>query len=152
VAIVNDVPAEHLQHVKHIPAQILARLSRAEVRLRCAEMERFHRDAAKAPAEHARFLAACARQAGRSEPVADYVERQAELSRLERSADSTLQRLPDGSWGSLAGVYRQMRRKHRDDNRYPPGLDGDVDAAMLGCASTPEAVEIADAHRARAGS
>jgi hypothetical protein len=137
VAKITDAPADHWRHAEKIPGDILARLSRAELRARCAEMARLHQVAETAQAEHYRYLHARARQVARSLPVGEYIYRKRELAH----------RISGAGW-ELARVYREAARQLKEDNRYPDGLEGAVDEAFLGRPTTPETAEIA-AHHAR---
>ena len=137
MANTTDVPADLRRHADVIPGDIRARLSRTELRARCAEMARLHKVAENSQADHARYLHARALKVARSIPVGDFIERRRELAHRISGADWELKR-----------VYRETDRKLREDNRYPDGLEGAVDEAFLGRASTGDAAEIVQHHQA----
>jgi hypothetical protein len=131
---------EHLRrHAEIVPDDILARLSRAELRARCEAAEEHHMTSKRTgDPEHARYLLAHARKVLRSQPVVEYIE---ELRRLASLTN-------DASDRDVKRTYRDARVEHEQANAFPPGLVLAVDRAILGQATTPDTQEIA-AHHAR---
>jgi hypothetical protein len=136
VAKVTDVPVAHWRHAERVPSDILDRLSAAELRLRCAEMARLQKVAEDAAGEHHRYLHAHALKVARSLPVVEYITKLKHLN--ERSGD--------GDYEMRQANY-EMRRNLKDSNHYPSCLTGDVDRAILGRPTTPEAVAIVKHHK-----
>jgi len=87
VAEVTDAPADHWEIAELIPADIRGRLSKAELRARCAHAAEHYRIAEFEP-ERAGYLWAHAGRVLCSIPVVDYIREQRILNGLRReSAD-----------------------------------------------------------------
>jgi hypothetical protein len=136
MAKTTDVPVDHWKHAGKVPADILERLSAAELRLRCAEMHRLHKAAEGAQPEHHRHLHAVALKVARSLPVVEHIVK---LRRLNERAS-------DGDYEMRQANY-EMRRDLKESNYYPTGLIGDVDKAILNRPCSPDAVVIARHHK-----
>jgi hypothetical protein len=138
VAKVTDAPVDHWKHAEAIPADILGRLSRAELRARCAYAAEHYRIAETAEPGHAGSLRAHARQVLGSIPVVDYIREQQRLNGRRRESAGRFE---------LGDVYLQLRSL-KGSNAFPPGLIAAVEAALLGRPSTTEAGEIVGRSRA----
>jgi hypothetical protein len=131
--MVTDAPADHWRYAEAIPADILDRLSKAELRARCAYAAEHDRIAETGQPERAGYLWAHARQVLGSIPVVDYIREQRRLNRLRRESAG------NAELGHICLQLRNLKAR----NAFPPGLIAAVDAALLGRPSTPEAAEIA---------
>jgi hypothetical protein len=141
VAKASDVAADLRRFADMIPADILARLSRVELRARCEYAAEQYKTADTAQPEHARYLVAHARKALRAMPVLEFISEQRRLKEHRGGA---------GDYMRQSICFHRIR-EHKEANVYPPGLVAAVDDALLGKASSPEAVEIV-MHGAKAAS
>jgi hypothetical protein len=122
VAKATDVPQEHGKLAAKVPADVLSRLSSAELRARCVLAAEHARTAENAQAEHARYLHAHALAVLRSLPVVEFI---AEKRRLAQQALGVRDL-------ELRQAYRRQEQDLKEGNAYPSGLQAAVDDALLG--------------------
>jgi hypothetical protein len=126
--------------------------SRAEQRLRDAEVARLKESAAQTgEPEHYRYLIQRAKKVQEAIPVCCHIQRQRELRERIAGASHRTEVGSEGNLISEAGIYRAISDDLEEENRYPNGLEADVDRAFLGRAITADADEIVGHHRARHG-
>ena len=152
MAKISDVPSEYRQHARIVGADLLEQLSPAELKLRCQHAQDLADAAARsAIGEHSRFLNARKRAVLRSKPALDFIERDRELGHLAADAPRTISYDDRGKAISVAGAYEEVRRAHRDQNSYPPGLLAALDQAILGKKpGDPKLAEVTEAILAEA--
>jgi hypothetical protein len=131
VAKVTDVPVDQWRYAEAIPADLLDRLSGAELRARCAYAAEHYRIAELTPQDIS-SLRAHAATVLRSIPVVDYIREQQRLNALRQEAAGQ-------PWGW--DMSRQLKNLRRS-NAFPPSLISAVEAALHGRPSTPEAAGI----------
>jgi hypothetical protein len=132
-AKISDVPAEHQRHARLVDVELLDSLTPAELRHRAAYAARLADDAKQAAIpEHSKYLNQRARAVMRSKAALDFLQRDKELSQMVADAPRTISHDGQGNAQSVAGAYGEMRRHHRDQNSYPPGLLEALDQPLLG--------------------
>jgi hypothetical protein len=113
VATLNDLkdPAHRDLAERWIKPELLARLSKAELRLRVKSAKAILDRASDLPQESFLALHQHARRILRAEPVAEYREELVRRSVLAQNAPSQVR--PE---------FDAMYERHRSANEYPPGL------------------------------
>jgi hypothetical protein len=155
MALISHLPAQYQGMAENwIPPGVLSKLSPAELLYRCKYAAEVRRRAKDQPPEQYRHLHAHARKVLGSESVADYIKEQRRFGELERNASARIEQDADGNPYSIAGIWREARRKHADDNVYPPGLETAADMTLLGkpVLGDPELAAVAEAAVNQAGS
>jgi hypothetical protein len=146
----NVVPLAHSKHARSVPDDIRESLSPAELKLRCAELERLHDIAAGTKnGEHSRYLSAKAQQIARAMPVCCAIEHRRKLSQRLHGASTRPERTSDGSYRSMHSIIHEALSEHREEHIHPSGLEPDVDNAFLHRTSSPEAQAIVAHHEAQ---
>jgi hypothetical protein len=121
---------------KHIPADVLNRLSPEELRYRVRHCRQVMQRADTLPAETCRALHAHARKMLKSDPVAEYFIEQQRRAELASNVSAEMR----------AG-YHEMVRHHKEAHDYPPGLANAVNQTLLGkpVIDDPELATVAEA-------
>lgn len=141
MATLMGISPAHRHHAEAIPEGLRSQLSGAELAARCTEMAALDRHAAVSGVEPeiALHLARRKKLVANAIPLVEYIERRKEIGhKIDGAGDH-----------DVRNSYWSLHRKLGEDNRYPDGLESEVDAALLGKESTPEAEAIVRHHRGR---
>lgn len=145
MARITDVETGHRARANRVPAGILARLSPAELRLRCEHSAELGRQAGQiADSEISGALSARADRVLKAPPAAEYLE----TLRKRRAAAARMS--GDARHDAHAGIA-----EYAAEHCYPPGWLGALDKRLLGQPAADQAMsDAADqaiAHAKRAG-
>jgi hypothetical protein len=139
MASLNDAPLSLRKHVRHIPDDILSRLSPGELRARLRHADSFDQRASREGIpEHFRYLKGHVKNILKAEPV---VEHLAEVKRLNQLLDATPEQPREVHWA----LREQLSREKDNAGLHAPGLIEAVNGALLGQPTgVPEADNLAD--------
>lgn len=134
MAKVTDVTAEHREHARKVPPEILDALCPAELRCRAQRAAELTDMAHKlSVTDGAIFLRQC-RKVLEAEPVWDFVQRHRELLEFANQAS-----------GRVASELMGIRSKHAENAVYPPGLVEAVQSVYDKSPAPPELSGVANA-------
>jgi hypothetical protein len=123
MATLSSLPADLKPLGGRVPADILARLSQAELRHRVRHAKHLQARARLTPVRESMYaLAAHADKILRSVPVVEHIEERRKLAHLMSTAPNS----------QMWRVYFDTDQAHKESSEYPPGLLDACDRVLRG--------------------